>query len=62
MNNLQRLGMIILIGCLVLFFLTGCSGYDMVLHRGEYLDPVVLATCGGPTTDWPCMEEIVCIS
>ena len=43
MNNLQRIGIILLIGCLVLFFLSGCAGYDVVYERGEAYDPVVLA-------------------
>jgi hypothetical protein len=61
MNNLQRVGIILLVGCLVLFFLSGCAGYDVVYERGEAYEPVVLAgVCGGPATDWPCLEETPC--
>ena len=66
MNNLQWIGVVIL-ACLLLIMLVGCSAYSLEYNRGEHTDPVVLypvvaGTCGGPTTDWPCMEATGCHS
>lgn len=60
MNKIQRIGIMLLIGCLVLFFLSGCAGYEVVWERGETYPPVTVATCGGPSTDWPCLEAYGC--
>jgi len=59
MNNLQWIGIVMLL-LVVLIMLTGCS-YDIEWHRGEAYEPIVMAgTCGGPTTDWPCLEAEGC--
>ena len=34
MNNTQRTALIILTLCLVIFFLSGCAGYDLVWNTG----------------------------
>jgi len=63
MNKIQWIG-IIGIACVILFMLAGCS-WDIEWDQGKHTDPVVLypvvaGTCGGPTTDWPCLEAEGC--
>jgi hypothetical protein len=60
MNKIEWLGVVGLLIVLVIM-LSGCAGYDVVYERGEAYEPVVLAgVCGGPATDWPCLEETPC--
>lgn len=62
MNKIQWVGVIGLLIVLVIL-LSGCAGYDIVYQRGEAYEPVKIAgVCGGPTTDWPCLEEAGCFS
>lgn len=60
MNSIERFGMVILIICLVVFLLTGCAGYSVGWDRGETHPPVKVVSCGGKTTDWPCLEAHGC--
>ena len=60
MNKIEWLGVVGVLIVLVIM-LSGCAGYEIVYERGEAYEPVVLAgVCGGPTTDWPCLEETPC--
>ena len=60
MNKIQWIG-IIGIACVILFMLAGCS-WDIEWQRYGNLDPITVATCGGPITDWPCLEAAGCSS